>query len=56
MIEDELTSKYFLRNDRNTIPLLRLIKYMILNGAYTLSYVDVVERSVYDMSFKFYLG
>ena len=56
MIEDELISKYCLDNGRNAIPPLRLIKYLILKETYTLSDVDVVERSMYDMSFKFFLG
>ena len=35
---------------------MRLIRYLILKETYTLSDVDVVERSMYDMSFKFFLG
>jgi len=56
LIEDELISKYCLDNGRNAIPPLRLIRYLILKETYTLSDVDVVERSMYDMSFKFFLG
>lgn len=56
MIEDELITKYCLDNGRNAIPPIRLIKYLILKEAYTLSDIDVVERSMYDMSFKFFLG
>ena len=56
MIEDELIGKYCLDNGRNAIPPMRLIKYLILKEMYTLSDVDLVERSMYDMSFKFFLG
>ncbi|MBO1266193.1 transposase, partial [Proteiniclasticum sp. SCR006] len=56
MIEDELIDKYCLDNGRNAIPPMRLIRYLILKETYTLSDVDVVERSMYDMSFKFFLG
>ena len=56
MIEDELINKYCSDNGRNAIPLMRLIRYLILKETYTLSDVDVVERSMYDMSFKFFLG
>lgn len=56
MIEDELIGKYCLDNGRNAIPPMRLIKYLILKEMYTLSDVDLVERSKYDMSFKFFLG
>ena len=56
MIEDELIGKYCLDNGRNAIPPMRLINYLILKEMYTLSDVDLVERSMYDMSFKFFLG
>lgn len=56
MIEDELIDKYCLDNGRNAIPPMRLIRYLILKETYKLSDVDVVERSMYDMSFKFFLG
>jgi len=55
-IEDELIKKYCLDNGRNAIPPMRLIKYLVLKEMYTLSDVDLVERSMYDMSFKFFLG
>jgi Transposase domain (DUF772). len=54
-IEDELIKKYCLDNGRNAIPPMRLIKYLVLKEMYTLSDVDLVERSMYDMSFKFFL-
>jgi len=33
-----------------------MFKYLLLNVIYDLSDVDVVERSRYDMSFKYFLG
>lgn len=56
LIEEELIGKYCLDNGRNAIPPMRLIRYLILKQMYTLSDVDLVERSMYDMSFKFFLG
>jgi hypothetical protein len=34
---------------------VRMFKYLLLKTIYTISDVDVVERSQYDMSFKFFL-
>ncbi|TNJ45863.1 transposase [Tamlana fucoidanivorans] len=34
---------------------MRLFKYLPLNVIYTISDVDVVEGSRYDMSFKYFL-
>ncbi len=34
---------------------IRMFKYLLLKAIYELSDVDVVERSGYDMSFKFFL-
>lgn len=33
-----------------------LFKYLILKAYYTMSDADLVERSKYDMSFKYFLG
>jgi len=33
-----------------------MFKYLLLNSIFDLSDVDVVERSKYDMSFKYYLN
>jgi hypothetical protein len=33
-----------------------MFKYLLLKTIYTVSDVDVVERSQYDMSFKYFLG
>ena len=49
-IYDELLDKYCLDNGRNAF------KYLLLKSIYDLSDVDVVERSKYDMSFKYFFG
>jgi hypothetical protein len=54
-ILEELKSKYCLDNGRNAVPPVRLFKYLLLKSIYDLSDVDVVERSAYDMSFKYFL-
>src|SRR5699024_9103660 len=54
-IYDELLDKYCLDNGRNAIPPIRMFKYLLLKSIYDLSDVDVVERSKYDMSFKYFL-
>ena len=35
---------------------VRMFKYLLLKIIYTVSDVDVVERSRYDMSFKYFFG
>lgn len=54
-IYDELLDKYCLNNGRNAVPPIRMFKYLLLKAIYDLSDVDVVERSKYDMSFKYFL-
>lgn len=54
-ILEELKSKYCLDNGRNAIPPIRMFKYLLLKVIFDLSDVDVVERSKYDMSFKYFL-
>jgi len=54
-IYEELKGKYCLDNGRNAINPIRMFKYLLLKSIYTLSDVDVVERSKYDMSFKYFL-
>ena len=53
-IYDELIEKYSLDNGRNAISPIRMFKYLLLKTIYDLSDIDVVERSKYDMSFKFF--
>lgn len=54
-IYEELKYKYCLDNGRNAIPPIRMFKYLLLKSIFDLSDVDVVERSKYDMSFKYFL-
>lgn len=54
-IYDELLDKYCLDNGRNAVPPIRMFKYLLLKAIFDLSDVDVVERSRYDMSFKYFL-
>ncbi len=55
-IYPELMDKYCLINGRNAESPIRLFKYLLLKTIYDVSDVDVVERSGYDMSFKYFLG
>lgn len=52
---EELQNKYCLDNGRNAVPPVRMFKYLLLKSIFDLSDVDVVERSKYDMSFKYFL-
>ncbi|MCM3068563.1 IS1182 family transposase, partial [Priestia flexa] len=52
---EELQNKYCLDNGRNAVPPIRMFKYLLLKTIFDLSDVDVVERSKYDMSFKYFL-
>ena len=54
-IIEELQSKYCLDNGRNAIPPIRMFKYLLLKAIYDLSDADLVERSKFDMSFKYFL-
>jgi transposase len=54
-IYEELTGKYCLNNGRTAESPVRMFKYLLLKTVYTVSDVDVVERSRYDMSFKYFL-
>jgi len=55
-IYDELTSKYSLNQGRVAECPIRMFKYLLLKVIFTISDIDVVERSRYDMSFKYFLG
>lgn len=52
---NELKDKYCKDNGRNAIDPIRMFKYLFLKSIYDLSDVDIVERSKYDMSFKYFL-
>ena len=54
-IYDELINKYCTNNGRMAESPVRMFKYLLLKTIYTVSDVDVVERSRYDMSFKYFL-
>jgi transposase len=54
-IYEELVNKYCINNGRMAESPVRMFKYLLLKTIYTVSDVDVVERSVYDMSFKYFL-
>ena len=55
-IYDELVNKYCLSNGRNAESPIRMFKYLLLKTIYDVSDVDIVERSHFDMSFKYFLG
>lgn len=55
-IYEELESKYCLDNGREAKSPILLFKYLLLKYLYNLSDKGVVERSKYDLSFKFFLG
>ena len=55
-VYDELKEKYCLDNGRNAVSPILLFKYLLLKAIYKLSDADLVERSRYDMSFKYFLG
>lgn len=54
-VYDELKDKYCHDNGRDAINPIRLFKYLLLKTINNLSDVDIVERSQYDMSFKYFL-
>lgn len=55
-VYDELKDKYCHDNGRNAIDPIRMFKYLLLKTIYDLSDVDIVDRSIYDMSFKYFLN
>ena len=54
-IYDELLNKYCTTNGRMAESPVRMFKYLLLKTIYAVSDVDVVDRSQYDMSFKYFL-
>lgn len=54
-IHDELVNKYCHNNGRIAESAIRMFKYLLLKTIYTVSDVDVVDRSRVDMSFKYFL-
>lgn len=55
-IYEELKENYSETNGRKAICPVRMFKYLFLKRMYKLSDEDVVKRSKYDMSFKYFLG
>lgn len=55
-IQQELTDKYCLNNGRMAESPIVMFKYLLLKVIYDISDVDVVERSRWDLSFKYFLG
>lgn len=55
-VYDELVNKYCHNNGRTAESPVRMFKYLLLKTIYDISDVDVVERSRYDLSFKYFLG
>ena len=55
-IYDELVNVYCQNNGRGAIDPVRMFKYLLLKSIFDISDVDVVERSKYDMSFKYFLN
>lgn len=54
-VYEELMQNYCLDNGRNAIDPIRMFKYLLLKAIFELSDADIVERSKYDMSFKYFL-
>jgi IS5 family transposase len=54
-VYEELKDKYCLDYGRNAIDPIRMFKYLLLKTIHDLSDVDIVDRSKYDMSFKYFL-
>ena len=54
-VYEELKERYCLDNGRNAIDPIRMFKYLLLKAIFELSDIDIVERSRYDMSFKYFL-
>jgi len=55
-IYDELLNNYSTETGRNAKDPIMLFKYLILKTTYELSDEDVVARTLYDMSFKYFLN
>ena len=54
-VYEELIDKYCLDNGRSAVSPIWLFKYLLLKSIFDLSDIDIVERSKYDMSFKYFL-
>lgn len=54
-IYDELLEQYIQNNGRTAESPIRMFRYLLLKTIFTVSDVDVVDRSRYDISFKYFL-
>jgi hypothetical protein len=54
-VHEELKENYSLDQGRPAIDPIRIFKYLLLKAIFELSDDDIVERSRYDMSFKYFL-
>ena len=54
-VYEELIPRYCPENGPGAIDPLRMFKYLFLKVFFDLSDADVVERSRYDLSFKYFL-
>lgn len=55
-IVEELKSKYTLNNGRPAEDPVRMFKYLLLKCINPMSDADLVERALYDLSYKYFLG
>lgn len=55
-IYDELNEKYCLDNGRMAEDPVRMFKYLMIKSISGLSDVDLVDKCMYDMSYKYFLG
>ena len=54
-VHEALRDRYCPDNGRDPLPPVRMFKYLLLKVIYNLSDGDLVKRSLYDMSFKYFL-
>ena len=52
----ELMTNYSIDQGRGAIDPVMMFKYLLLKTIYSLSDEDVIERTMYDMSFKYFLN
>ena len=53
---DELKDKYSMKTGRKAIDPIMMFKYLLLKILYPCSDRDLINRAMYDMSFKYFLG
>lgn len=55
-VSKELQDTRYLDNVHNIDPTIAIFKYQLLKSTFSMSDIDVVEHSKYDMSFKDFLN